>query len=122
MELIIKTYYNIAGDRTNISDQSKYFNKLKERLEEISNDCEEVHEYNLINWINDYIWEEVDSSTIFNIEDINDVQDTSDMECVNIDELLNYFGYLLKEKPNIILSCCDGQTGNYCSNCGKKLK
>lgn len=55
-------------------------------------------------------------------------------ELLNKDELVEYFSYLIKEEPeeeleeeledNSFKIClhCTYESGNYCSNCGKKLK
>lgn len=51
-------------------------------------------------------------------------------ELLNIADLVEYFSYLIKEEPeeelenNSFKVClmCAYEEGNYCSNCGKKLK
>lgn len=50
------------------------------------------------------------------------------MDVLNMDDLIEHFSYLIKELPeeieeksNVCLHCTY-ESGNYCSNCGKKLK
>lgn len=51
-------------------------------------------------------------------EDEDNVLDnTGDIEFLNIEEVIEHYKYLIKEK-----SCCDSEYGTYCSKCGKKLK
>ena len=53
------------------------------------------------------------------------------VDVLNMDDLIEHFSYLIKELPeeteeieeksNVCLHCTY-ESGNYCSNCGKKLK
>jgi len=61
-----------------------------------------------------------DDMLILKGDNLDDIDINSfEFNILNIDELTEYYSYLTKELEE---SCCDNETGNYCSNCGKKLK
>ena len=69
--------------------------------------------------LNKFINNFVSSSNGSIFTEIGDIVDgNSRSEICNIDEVVdNYYPILTTPK-----SCCDDQTGNYCSICGKKLR
>ena len=48
------------------------------------------------------------------------IENRDGLEVINLKEIVEYFSYL--KRLAIKKSCCDNQTGNYCSICGTKLK
>ena len=99
---------------------------LKEYLEE------EIKEYSYNSEIDDdilseeiyyFLKQEDCGIDPFNMNDdvtLHSIGERDGLEILNIEELVKYFSYL-KRLP-ISFACCDGQTGNYCSHCGTKLK
>ena len=67
--------------------------------------------------IEDYINWEIDDTLM---EDGDSVGGDNEIDIKNIDQLVEYYKPLVLNKKEV--SCCDNQTGNYCSVCGKKLK
>lgn len=45
--------------------------------------------------------------------------DDLDMTINNLDDVVEHYSYMINPEEE---TCCSGQEGRYCSNCGKKLK
>ena len=120
MKLRISTEYVIS--KTNIHISTHDLIELTEYLKE----CDIYSEESLGNTILDYVWD-FPSSEIVSSEDVEYTDEILNADVLNIQELIKHYSYLIKEDSleNSLeeeLDCCDGQTGNYCSTCGKKLK
>lgn len=120
MELKIKTNYTIC--ETKSVETTHDFDKCKAFVEDYLIYCEDINKKDIKYALDAYLWEIlVIKGSLYLENDFKNVQDTLDIYCLNLDEVLDEFSYLLTENPSAG-SCCDSQTGNYCSVCGKKLK
>lgn len=114
MKVKIKNTYKIWVEK-------EFENETEVDLLNYLEDCTLTSEEDLIECICEYIlW---DDNHDLNITDISDDEfllydDSKDNIIItNLDEIVEKYKYLIKEE-----SCCDNETGNYCSTCGKKLK
>jgi hypothetical protein len=84
------------------------------------NDCNISDAADLKDYIMDYYNWNNDDDFLFNY--LNDEEQEhyyGDLEAELLDDsLIDGYKYLIKPT----LNCCDGQIGNYCPHCGKKLK
>lgn len=106
--------------------ESQDLNILSLELKEYLSTLDFYSKDDLEDCILDYMAYEFDPEIYIKNKNIGQI--TS--ELLNTADLIEYFSYLIKEKPEEELendsfencSNCDYEKGNYCSNCGKKLK
>lgn len=116
MKLLVSTEYAIS--KINIHTSTHNLIGLTEYLEECNIDSEESLENTILNYVWQFPFSEIVSS-----EDVEYTDELLNADVLNIQELIKHYSYLIKEDSlEKELNCCDGQTGNYCSVCGKKLK
>ena len=114
MELQVSTEYVISKTNTHISTHDLI--DLTKYLEE----CDIYSEESLRNEILEYVWS-FSSSEIVSSKDVECTDEILSADVLNIQELIKHYSYLIKEDSLKEPDCCDGQTGNYCSTCGKRL-
>lgn len=115
MKVKIKNTYKIWVEK-------EFENETEVDLLNYLEDCTLTSEEDLTECVYEFIlW---DDNHDLNITDINDDEfllydDSKDNIIItNLDEIVEKYKYLIKEEE----SCCDNETGNYCSTCGKKLR
>ena len=85
-------------------------------IEYLNNSCTTLDGSEISCELENYIfWEVNDDFT----ENGDSIDGDTGITIENIDQLVEYYKPFLNQKE---VSCCDDQTGNYCSICGKKLR
>lgn len=117
MNIEIKSSYNIVVpvNKSINFDIKEYLNYIRDTT---------FSTINQLKWdIDDYICNEK-WDNLYDTSNNNIVIDYDSIEFTieNLDELYKHLEYLIDSPKIYPLSCCTGQTGNYCSQCGKKLK
>lgn len=114
--VILQTSYTVTQHLTkdlNYSDEEFYdiICKYIERLDLEINDTDDV-----LSAVSDYIYYDSDFSESCDEYNVYPISN-SDVTFINkySENLIN------KYKSSEIASCCDNQTGNFCSECGEKL-
>ena len=90
------------------------------------NEDEEFDRYHdLINYIKWYYDYDIEPSDYLSKEEFHDLCEYDYSEIINkeeLEEIAKKYTHLIKSTKIYPPSCCDNQTGNYCSICGTKLK
>ena len=113
MELIV-TYTFFDEKTSNITIKPKELEDLKDVLQKSSEDGNITSINELEEEIQDFIWNNVMFDRYIK-ERIDEVLEIS-LNSPLIKNLVEQYKYLIK--PN----CCVNMVGNYCSNCGRKLR
>ena len=105
-----------------VKDQTAYLEipeSLLNELDEKINSLDFSSEYNLKNYIDDFIWENYE----FPYNDIEGFEEIIEMDYDNTLDILaeKYKHLIVPEYPRCIHCGEESLKGNYCSNCGCKL-
>ena len=116
MKVTIKTPYTVLVPISEVSVKEFDDDGLKEYLETDTIYSEDELTGLIIDF---FIWE----GDLDLVDNPNcDGYDTSSVEIVNLEQLIEKYSYLIKDLPKTPTCCGEQIKTNYCPNCGKKLK